>query len=211
MDCQIAAVHQVKLSEEYVHQICVSVEPAHLKEVLVEKGMLESWVKEHRGLMPHIIKEINQLSARMEIIQDKIDWKEFHRNLLKVHEYYVNNIPEKENVADLKSTAIVDDVCRAGLDIETVMGTLNNLIVQSKRLTNNIECVEHKITTLDHKIEQFYIKYNKTLLEREKAFQDMIALQTMRTDIDRKLMRMEAEIHAARSQVRSSRQGVYNR
>lgn len=217
------AVYQVKGSEEYAHQMSVSVKPSHLREVLVEKGLLESWVKEHRGLVhevPHIVKEINQFSTRIETLQDQIDWTEFHRNLLKVREYYVNNIfvdeeqknkdeDKEKDDAVTKSMEIVDDVYRAELDIETVMSTLNNLIVQSKRLTNNIQCVDHKITSLDHKIEQFYRKYNQSLIEREKAFQDMIALQTLRSEIDRKLLRMETDIHASRAQIHQ--QGVRDR
>lgn len=219
---EFPAVYQVKGCEEYVQQMSLSVEPSHMKEVLIEKGLLESWAKEHHGLVhevPHIVQEINKFSTRVETLQDKIDWKEFHRNLLKVHDYYVNNIYEEKEEdkhedkekddAVRNSVQIVDDVYRAELDIETVMSTLNNLIVQSKRLTNNIQCVDHKITSLDHKIEQFYRKYNQTLIEREKAFQDMIALHTLRSEIERKLLRMETEIHASRVQIHQ--QGVRDR
>lgn len=203
---------QVKGSEEYVQQLSVSVEPAHLREVLMEKGLLESWMKEQRGFdpnVPRIIEKINQFSTRMETIHHKINWQEFRQNLLKVNEYYVNNILRNDEDDESKPVVMVDNVNRAEIDIEAVMSTLNNLIIQSKRLTSNIRCVEQKITTLDYKIEDFYKKYNQTLLDREKAFKDVIAMQTMREQIERKLACMESKIHASRLQMRQ--QGVCDR
>lgn len=172
----------------------------------MEKGLLESWVKERRGIdsnVPEIIEKINQFSTRMESIQHKINWQEFRQNLLKVNEYYVNNILHSvEDDEPIKPIVMVDNVNRAEMDIETVINTLNNLIIQSKRLTNNIRCVEQKVSSLDYKIEDFYKKYNQTLLNREKAFRDVIAMQTLREQIERKLTRMESKIQASRAQMR---------
>lgn len=205
--------YQVKGSEEYVQQVSVSVKPAHLREVLMEKGMLESWVKERRGIdtnVPQIIEKINQFSTRMESVHKKINWQEFRQNLLKVNEYYVNNILNSdEDDESNQPIVMVDNVNRAEMDIETVMSTLNNLIIQSKRLTSNIRNVEQKVTTLDYKIDDFYKKYNQTLLDREKAFRDVIAMQTLRDQIERKLTRMESKIQASRAQMRQ--QGVCDR
>lgn len=204
---------QVKGSEEYVQQMSVIVEPAHLREVLMEKGLMESWVKEQRGFdpnVPQIIEKINRFSTRMETIHHKINWQEFRQNLLKVNEYYVNNILRSDEDDEAsKPVVMVDNVNSAQMDIETVMSTLNNLIIQSKRLTSNIRSVEQKVTTLDYKIDDFYKKYNQTLVDREKAFKDVIAMQKMREQIERKLAGMETKIHASRVQIRQ--QGVCDR
>ncbi|KAH8416931.1 hypothetical protein KR222_006887 [Zaprionus bogoriensis] len=208
--------YHTKGAEAYVLQMCEHVNSAHLKEVLKEKGMLESWVKERQALQPkpanppnmsQIIKDINRFTSQMETDHQCINWQEFRGNLLKVHDYYVNNRQDQSSNNDNHPTALeTEDLDQVDQDYETIMEPLSTLVKHSKRLTNDIEGMERKISRLDDKLEEFYSRYNQTLIDREKAFKDMMALQSMRERIGRRLTHMELEIHATRSQI--SQQGV---
>ncbi|KAM8708728.1 hypothetical protein ACLKA7_015661 [Drosophila subpalustris] len=213
-----------ELREQYVQQLSSNIKPAYLKERVLEKGFIEVCEIEGRNMettedfsidMAKIINDINQFTANLESNAHCIDWQEFRLNLLKIHGYYMNNMQKKDpqNVTqsnDGEDDEEIDiDLAQVELNIENVMEPLNTLITRSKTLGNHIEGVQHKINSLDLKVEEFYRKYNQTLLNREKAFNDMMTLQSMREKIGQRLSQVEMEIHASHTQL--LQRGVQNK
>lgn len=204
-----------KLRKEHIQQFSSDSKPVYLRNIKFGKGFKHPETSEESPIdMAKIINDINQFTANLEKNSSSIDWQQFRVNLLKIHRYYMKILqsmkPQNINFIDDQENAGVGiDLTQFELDIDNVMEPLNTLIIRSKTLSNQIEGVEYKINNLDSIAEEFYAKYNQTLFNREKAFNDMMTLQSMREKIGKRLSEIEMEMHASRIQL--LQRGVQNK
>lgn len=202
------------LSGNLVEQI----KPAYVKEALLEQGLKEAWVNEEKDPetseespidLGNIVTDINQFTASLENNIHNNDWHKLRTNLQKIHRYYMDNLqgsdPQKQtqliDIGNQDNVKVDINIEQVQLDIDNMMNPFNTIINRSKTLNSHTEN--------DLKVKEFYKKYNQTLLNRKKAFNDMKALQSMSARIEQRLTQIEMEIHASRRQL--LQRGVQNK
>ncbi|XP_060658608.1 uncharacterized protein LOC132793032 isoform X1 [Drosophila nasuta] len=185
--------------ENFANQSSPIYRSPDINNLRIEKGLKLSWENKKNTLengsfdMPKILSYIQQFNKSLDNNSGNINWTDFRKNLLKIHRYYMKQhsfICSDEEYA-------VDDVGE---------NPLNKFGQDSKTLKKNETC---KINSLDLKMQEFYIKYNRTLINREKTFKEMMTLQSMHKQIGQRLSQIEMEIHASRSQL--LKRGVHNK
>ncbi|XP_064545865.1 uncharacterized protein LOC135433640 [Drosophila montana] len=195
-----------------------------IKTSLAEEMYLENELEEYilRKLKPQkevpdeiadMNKFIKEFTLRIDSHPGMKEWEKFNSCIEKVHQYYMSldyqmfdkddngvqgNLDKQTEHKDLE---ICQGLTQVEADIEKMMEPLNELILRSEKLTHSIEGIEKKITKLDTKVDSFNIKYNDTLANREKSYEDMMALQSMRERIGQRLTRIETEIHTSKTRL----------
>ncbi|EDX11528.1 GD12051 [Drosophila simulans] len=151
------------------------------------------------GEIALLINEINQFTSGMEKDPDTADWAHFRANLLKIHNYYVSNAnanePEERGQEQPNSQIGAVGVSEPSEDISEPMEDLSS---RAQNLRKNIRGLECKMLTLDHSVDIFSDKFNRSLVTKEHVEREMVAIALVRDKIGRRLNQMEEEFRRAR-------------
>ncbi|XP_032595416.1 uncharacterized protein LOC116805717 [Drosophila grimshawi] len=183
--------------------------PTRGVRIEAEQKVDEDFLESAENLMDKLREEY-AMQFNSDIQPTKANVKEVHKeeDLIESRNY-ADGITQEKIHSSMDMATIIDDINHFSERLEIncdnidldLMAPLNDLAVQSKALSNHIECIDNKISILNLRVEIFYKKYNRTLLNREKAARDMMSLQVLRETIGRKLTQIEMEIHSSKTRL----------
>ncbi|KRF84671.1 kinesin-like protein KIF20B isoform X2 [Drosophila virilis] len=210
---------EISSDEEFIRLLRSDVKTSLAEEICLENELEEYILKKLKPQkeIPDEIaamnKFIKEFTLRIDSHPGMKEWEKFNSCIEKVHQYYMsldypmftqddNGVQANlDKQAEHKDLDVSQGLTQVEADIEKMMEPLNELILRSEKLTHSIEGIEKKITKLDTKVDNFNIKYNDTLANREKSYEDMMALQSMRERIGQRLTRIETEIHTSKTRL----------
>ncbi|XP_030572973.1 uncharacterized protein LOC115771413 isoform X2 [Drosophila novamexicana] len=210
---------EISTDEEFIRLLSSDIKTSLAEEMYMENELEEYILKKLKPQkeIPDEIaamnKFIKEFTLRIDSHPGMKEWEKFNSCIEKVHQYYMsldypmftkddNGVQGNlDNQTEHKNVDVCQGLTQVEADIEKMMEPLNELILRSEKLTHSIEGIEKKITKLDTKVDSFNIKYNDTLANREKSYEDMMALQSMRERIGQRLTRIETEIHTSKTRL----------
>ncbi|XP_043648990.1 uncharacterized protein LOC122617272 isoform X2 [Drosophila teissieri] len=147
------------------------------------------------GEIAQLINEINQFTSGMDKDPNTADWSLFRESLLKIHKYYVSvNEPEEKDQERPISNIGAVKVSESAYTNKP----LEDLSSRAKYLRKNIRGLECKMLTLDHSVDDFSDKLNRSLKTNEQVERELVAIALVRDKIGRRLSQMEVEFRRAK-------------
>ncbi|XP_039488702.1 uncharacterized protein LOC120450026 [Drosophila santomea] len=150
------------------------------------------------GEIAQLINEINQFTSGIDNDPNTADWSHFRESLLKIHKYYVS-VNEPEEKDHERPISKIDAVKFS--EPSYTNEPLEHLSSRAKYIRKNIRGLECKMLTLDHSIDDFSDKFNRSLKTKEQVEREMVAIALERDKIGRRLSHMEVEFRKAKEKI----------